>query len=152
VDPAVDTEYPVVRAKILDGVESYFKHILGRPELLNRIGQNVIVFDFVRASTLRMILENKVLPSIAGQIREAHGIEVRFEPEVVSRLMEWGGNDVSSGGRGMGNLAEAAVLNPLSRVLFDLLGQEPQGHVLIENILPPQGEQGRYELKWRIEP
>jgi hypothetical protein len=151
VDPSIDTEYPAVRAKILDGVSSYFKHILGRPELLNRIGQNVVVFDFVRANTLRMILENKVLPSIASQVREGHGIEVRFEPQVVDRLMELGGNDVASGGRGMGNVAEAAVLNPLSRVLFAFLGQEAGRRIVVEDIVPPGDEQERYELTWREE-
>jgi hypothetical protein len=154
VDPAVDIEYPVVRAKMLEGVTSYFKHFLGRPELLNRIGQNVVVFDFVRAKTLQMILENKVLPSIAAQVREGHGIEVRFEPDVIARLMELGGNDVASGGRGMGNVAEAAVLNPLSRVLFTFLGKGATGAdrvLVVEDIIPPQDEQGRYELCWRIE-
>lgn len=154
VDPAIDTEYPAVRAKMLDGVTQYFKHFLGRPELLNRIGQNVVVFDFVRAKTLQMILENKVLPSIASQVREGHGIEVRFEPAVVARLMELGGGDVASGGRGMGNVAEAAVLNPLSRVLFSLLGTGEGGAqvLVVEDILSPDDDQGRYELRWHSEP
>ena len=148
VDPEHDTEYSQVREKILDGVSGYFKHILGRPELLNRIGQNIVVFDFVRAPVLRRILENKVLPSIARGVREAHGIEMSWEAAVVDRLMELGGNDVASGGRGMGNLAEAAVLNPLARVLFEMM-DENAGRLVIEDVLVP-GE-GRYELKWRGE-
>ena len=46
VDPNIDTEYSAVRSKILDGVGGYFKHILGRPELLNRIGQKHRGFRF----------------------------------------------------------------------------------------------------------
>jgi len=149
VDPAIDTEYAEVRAKILDGVGSYFKHILGRPELLNRIGQNVIVFDFVREKTLRSILERKVLPSIASQVRETHGIEVVFQPPVADKLMELGGDDVSSGGRGMGNLAEAAVLNPLARVLFEVLDASPPVQTLtISNIEAPAVAGGTFQLHW----
>lgn len=152
VDPEVDTDYSDVRAKVLEGVSSYFKHILGRPELLNRIGQNIVVFDFVRGKSMRMILENKVLPSIAAQVREGHGIEVRFETSVVERLMELGGGDVASGGRGMGNVAEAAVLNPLSRVLFGFLGDANASKILIvEDIVASEEAGGRYELKWRSE-
>lgn len=152
VDPAIDIEYPVVREKILDGVNSYFKHILGRPELLNRIGQNIVVFDFVREKTLRMILENKVLPSISNQVREGNGVEVQFEPAVVDRLMELGGSDVSSGGRGMGNVAEAAVVNPLSRVLFSLLNEDGDARkIVVEDIFIPEEIGARYDLKWRRE-
>ncbi len=149
VDPAIDTEYADVRAKIVDGVGSYFKHILGRPELLNRIGQNVVVFDFVREPTLRRILENKVLPSIASQVRETHGIEVVFEQGVVDTLMRLGGGDVASGGRGMGNLAEAAVLNPLARVLFQVLDAPHKITTLrVTNIeVPPVAGWG-YTLHW----
>ena len=146
VDPARDTEYSEVRSKILDGVGGYFKHILGRPELLNRIGQNVVVFDFVRAPVLRRILENKVLPSIAAQVREGHGIEVTWETALVDTLMKLGGNDVASGGRGMGNLAEAAVLNPLARVIFEMM-DEGLSNIVIEDVTVP-GD-GRYELQWR---
>jgi energy-coupling factor transporter ATP-binding protein EcfA2 len=152
VDPTIDTEYAVVREKILSGVGSYFKHILGRPELLNRIGQNVVVFDFVREETLRTILQNKVLPSIAAQLREGNGIEVHFEPAVVHRLMELGGGDVSSGGRGIGNLAEAAVLNPLSRVLFTLLDSDAKASkIIVEDISISGGAAVTYDLKWRQE-
>lgn len=146
VDPAHDTEYSEVRSKILEGVGGYFKHILGRPELLNRIGQNVVVFDFVRAPVLRKILENKVLPSIAAQVREGHGIEVTWENALVDTLMELGGGDVASGGRGMGNLAEAAVLNPLARVIFEMM-DEGVHNIVIEDVTVP-GD-GRYELQWR---
>lgn len=148
VDPTVDTEYGEVRSKILEGVGGYFKHILGRPELLNRIGQNIVVFDFVRAPVLRKILENKVLPSIALQVREGHGIEVTWENALIDTLMKLGGNDVASGGRGMGNLAEAAVLNPLARVIFEMM-DEGMHNLVIEDVTVPTNGDGRYELQWR---
>src|SRR3954451_24368374 len=44
-----DDPLDVVRRKVLDEIERYFKVELNRPEILNRIGDNIIVFDFIRA-------------------------------------------------------------------------------------------------------
>ncbi len=157
VNPEIDIEYPVVREKILDGVQGYFKHILGRPELLNRIGQNIVVFDFVREPVMRRIVERKVLPSIASQIKDRWKIGVVFEPRVVDQLMELGGGDVSSGGRGIGNVAEAAVLNPLSRALFEMMTgsggamKELEGRVItVREIVPPPEGAGRYDVIYEV--
>ena len=153
VNPDEDVEYEDVRAKILLGVESYFKHVLGRPELLNRIGQNIVVFDFVREATLRRIVENKVLPSIASQIQDRWKVRVRFETAVVDGLMNLVGGDISNGGRGVGNIAEAAILNPLARVLFGLFeadGSKMSASQITVRALKPMafGNGNRHEIEW----
>ena len=158
VDPDVDTQYSIVRDKIVEGVQTYFKHILGRPELLNRIGQNIVVFDFIRAPVMREIVEKKVLPSIATQVQERWKVDVRFEPKIAEQLIQLGGNDVSSGGRGIGNVAEAAVLNPLARALFVMMSGENDvaaklaGKVVnVREILAPDEDRPRYEVVWDVE-
>lgn len=157
VNPEIDIEYPVVREKMLEGVQGYFKHVLGRPELLNRIGQNIVVFDFVREPVMRLIVERKVLPSIASQIRERWKINIHFEPKVVDQLMELGGGDVSSGGRGIGNVAEAAVLNPLSRVIFEMMTASGNNMAALEGqtlsvreLVPPLEGAGRYNVLYDV--
>ena len=155
VDPAIHKEYSSVQARVLEGVGAYFKHILGRPELLNRIGQNIIVFDFIRPAVMREIMERKVLRSIQAQVRQRWQLEVQFAPEVLDELMVIAGLDPGSGGRGMGNLAEAAILNPLARALFKLLsaGEHPEGKTLVVTgiILPQESAEFRYEIIWHIE-
>lgn len=152
VDPTIDVQYDAVRGKVLEGVQAYFKHILGRPELLNRIGQNIIVFDFIRPPVMRQILERKVLRSIQQQVKERWKLDVQFSETVLDQMMNIGGNDVSVGGRGMGNLAEAAILNPLARVMFSLLDDHGtlEGKTLtITGIIPPCAENNhRYEITW----
>jgi hypothetical protein len=154
VDPAVDKEYPVVRDKVQRGVEDYFKHYLGRPELLNRIGQNIIIFDFIREAQMRMILVDKVLPSIQKQVFSELGLHVEFAAEVADTLLRYCARDVSSGGRGVGNLAETAVLNPLARVIFGLLeqGLELPGKTLrFKHIIAPsESARHRYELEYDV--
>jgi hypothetical protein len=154
VDPNKDTDYFDIREKISLGVHSYFKHYLGRPELLNRIGQNIVVFDFVRPDIMRMILERKVLPTIAKQIEDRWKLRVLFSETVVQQLLDVATGDISSGGRGIGNLAEAAVLNPLSRAIFELLEQGAslsERNLLVERIsLPEKGQAHGYALEWEF--
>lgn len=154
VDPEVDTNYDDVKQKVTEGVQSYFKHLLGRPELLNRIGQNVVVFDFIRPETMRQILEQKVLQSIRAQILERWKLNVEFTPQVIEQLVSIGGGDVASGGRGIGNLAESALLNPLARVIFQRkVDEQPIEGVtlLVTAIVPPaKDNRYRYEIKWGI--
>ena len=154
VDPNIDVHYDAVRAKVLEGVQAYFKHILGRPELLNRIGQNIIVFDFIRPPVMRMILERKVLRAIQAQVRERWKLDVQFSPAVIDQMMEIGGSDVSVGGRGMGNLAEIAILNPLARAMFRLLDEfgSLEGKTLtITGLIPPStANDHRYEITWDV--
>ncbi len=156
VDPAKHTSYSVVRQKVLEGVESYFKHTLGRPELLNRIGQNIVVFDFVRRDTLRKILEQKVLKSVRDQVYERWRLHLEFSDQVVDELMEMGGNDVASGGRGIGNLTELAIVNPVSRALFTVLREQGRHSVSgrtmrIEHVKPVLELGGsRYEIQWTL--
>ncbi len=96
-----------------------------------------------------------MLTSIRDQVRDRWQMEVDFGPEVVDQLMAIHGNDVSSGGRGMGNLAETAVLNPLARVMFELLhqGEMLEGKILnVTGIVKPHaGNDYRYEITWELD-
>jgi ATP-dependent Clp protease ATP-binding subunit ClpA len=154
IDPNVDTEYESVKDKMTEGVSNYFKHVLGRPELLNRIGQNIVVFDFVRLPMLRKILEDKTLKSISAQIREKWKVDVLFSTDVIDDVMEIVGTDISAGGRGMGNLAEKVILNPLARILFELIGKnvELTGKTMnISRLIAPATQEiNRYELEWEL--
>ncbi|MEI7831787.1 MAG: AAA family ATPase [bacterium] len=154
VDPSVDKEYEDVQEKIIGGVQRYFKHVLGRPELLNRIGQNIVVFDFIRTPVMRQILEKKVLRSIQEQVQERWKMQVEFAPAVIDQLMAVAGSDISSGGRGMGNLAETAVLNPLARAMFTILstGETLTGKSMRVTgvILPIATQAHQYDITWEL--
>jgi len=157
VDPQTDTEYSSIREKVLEGVTAYFKHYLGRPELLNRIGQNIIVFDFIRPSVMRQILEGKVLGSIQQQVRERWGITLQYSEKLVDDLFACVKDDVSSGGRGIGNLAEIAIQNTVARILYhEIAVRGPSalsGKVLTLTslIVPCPDNDYRYDVKWTME-
>ena len=103
--------------KILGEIQRHFKLVLNRPEILNRIGENIIVFDFIREEVATEIFEQMVqtvLEDIASQ-----GIAIELEAASKIALQATCLGDLSNGGRGIRNQIEAHLLNPLARSLFD---------------------------------
>ena len=49
---SLDMSYEDMSKRIIESISNYFKLQLGRPEILNRIGENFVVFDFIREDFL----------------------------------------------------------------------------------------------------
>ena len=114
----MDMPYSEVQTKVRSAIEDYFKLELGRPEILNRIGENIVVFDYIRREAAEKILESQV-NKIISRLREQKNIQVRIEDFAYKGLEEAATFDLSNGGRGIGNQVESLLINPLSRWLFD---------------------------------
>jgi AAA domain (Cdc48 subfamily)/C-terminal, D2-small domain, of ClpB protein len=110
--------YLDLEARVRRGVGQYFKEELGRPELLNRIGDNVVVFDFIRPAIAEQILE-RMLSNIVGRIAKTQKIQLVISVAVRDELLKRVRSDLSNGGRGIGNALESSLVNPLGRVLWD---------------------------------
>ncbi|VAW78792.1 ClpB protein [hydrothermal vent metagenome] len=52
--------YSKVQEKVLEEIEDHFNLELNRPEILNRIGENIIVFDFIRKEVAAEIFTHMV--------------------------------------------------------------------------------------------
>ena len=113
-----DDAFEVVQAKVRTEIERHFKMALNRPELLNRIGDNVLVFDFVRAEVGAQILAGMV-NGILKDVEATQHIEVILSDSARERLAELALADLSNGGRGIRNKVETHLVNPLARALFD---------------------------------
>jgi ATP-dependent Clp protease ATP-binding subunit ClpA len=109
--------YEVIRANILQSINTHFKFKLQRPEILNRIGENIVVFDFIRESVAVEIFE-KMLQSVIDALQESHKIELNIE-QIRATLLEESTRDLSMGGRGIGNWLEKIFINPLSTALVE---------------------------------
>ncbi len=107
-----------VQGRIRAEIERHFKTVLNRPEILNRIGDNVLVFDFIRPDIATEILEAMVL-GILGDIFTTQGVEVTLSSEARASLAALCLADLSNGGRGIRNKVETHLLNPLARSMFD---------------------------------
>jgi ATP-dependent Clp protease ATP-binding subunit ClpB len=109
--------YEEVKSNILEAIKDYFKFELNRPELLNRIGDNIVIFNFIEPEVAEEILD-KMLKNIINRIFEEHQIHLEVSPPVRDLLTSWCLKDLSDGGRGIGNTLETCFVNPLARALF----------------------------------
>ena len=114
----MDMDYAEVEKRLRQAVEDHFKLELGRPEILNRIGENIVVFDFIRQEAGQAILKAQV-DKIIRRLDEQKGIRVTITDEAYAELSAAALADLSNGGRGVGNQVDALLINPLSRWLFD---------------------------------
>ena len=109
--------YEAVKQKVESEIERHFKFVLNRPEILNRMGENIIVFDFIREDTAAQIFQQMVMNTIADL--KSQGLDVSLGSDAMNELQKLCLSDLSNGGRGIRNQVEAHLLNPLARALFD---------------------------------
>ncbi len=109
--------YESVAQKVRAEIENHFKLVLNRPEILNRIGENVIVFDFIRPEVAEQIFDQMIERLLADTAATGFHISVSSSAREALRLACL--SDLSNGGRGIRNKVEAHLVNPLSRAIFD---------------------------------
>lgn len=107
--------YEAIQAKVRTAMATHFK-----PEVLNRIGDNIVVFDYISPEASRLILESQ-LGKINRNVQSRCGITVAVSAACTEHLLEAALADSvrDKGGRGIGNLVENAYLNPLAAFIFD---------------------------------
>ena len=113
-----DMSYEEVQSKVREGIEHYFKLELGRPEILNRIGENIVVFDFIRESVAGEILDSQI-NRIINNLKTDKGIKLVLSDQAHDTLLNTAIGNLDNGGRGIGNIVESMFINPLSRYMFD---------------------------------
>ncbi|MDR2209135.1 MAG: AAA family ATPase [Azoarcus sp.] len=106
-----------IQQKVMHEIQRHFKETLNRPELLNRIGENIIVFDFIREEVANEIFDQMVASIFADL--ESQGFSFSMDAAAREALRTLCLSDLSNGGRGIRNQLEAHLLNPLARAVFD---------------------------------
>ena len=110
--------YQEMSVRVREAIEDYFKLQLGRPEILNRIGENIVVFDYIRPEVAKLILNSQVNKIVKNLSADKH-ITLTISEAAMSVLTEQAVGNLANGGRGIGNIVENLLINPLSRYLFD---------------------------------
>lgn len=120
-------------------VKEYFKQ-----EVYNRIGNNVVVFDFIREREAEQIFQMK-LDSFKNKVYEKMKISMlldrRYEEELRDHCLE----DLTLGGRGIVNRLEAQLTNPLAPILMN--EEQLQGRTIF--ISGKDSETGRLQYQVR---
>ncbi|MFH7042225.1 AAA family ATPase [Paucibacter sp. JuS9] len=105
---------PLVRKSI--GV--HFREQIGRPELLNRFGDNIVVFGFIDQDSGQQIL-NRNIENISRRIAEEHQLALQLSDLARRQLSEFCLADLANGGRGIGMKLESYLINPLARLMMN---------------------------------
>lgn len=127
------TDAETVRAHFEAAVSRHFDQVLGRPELLNRFGENIVVFQpIVEEGFRREILQRKLRP-LESHLHERFGIRFLVPDELQNHYVSRA--RTRHGGRGLLNVLERDLLNPLSRFLFDHLHQLRPGRVVTARLV-----------------
>jgi hypothetical protein len=115
-----------------EAVEQHFVQGLKRPELLNRLGDNIVVFHPIIDGELRLRILQRKLEPLREHLRERWGVELRMEPGVETLLV--GSARTDHGGRGLLNAIERELMNPLARFLFERHHQLSRGRVVVASL------------------
>ena len=109
--------YNVIEARVVEEIRRFFTEDLNRPELLNRVGDNLVVFDFIRRPVAVEIID-LMLDNITDRVEESTGTTVEISARARDQIHELATADLTFGGRGIGNVLESRFVNPLARALF----------------------------------
>ena len=113
--------YTDTKAHFMNAVQGHFNDTLGRPELLNRFGDNIIVFDFITDPSIRTKIMDAKLSGIKLHLLENFNLHLEIDNLHVQNLV--GKGKVGHGGRGLINIIEQEIVNPMSLFIFERLHQ-----------------------------
>lgn len=107
--------YDEIQSKVENAMEQYFK-----PEVLDRIGENVVVFNFIDEASSTEITSSKI-ENIITNIQKTLHITIAVNETTYNWFYTkcWEDKPRKNGGRGIGNIIEEYFLNPLSEFIFD---------------------------------
>jgi ATP-dependent Clp protease ATP-binding subunit ClpB len=134
--PYVDLE-----TEIRGAVTEHFTTELNRPELLNRFGDNIVIFDFIGPEAAGRIFDLQ-LANICRRVSDEHRMKLLLSDEATTTLRDWCTSELDKGGRGIGMALESYFINPLARALFDrgpatevtVTGVRRDGHMAVVDL------------------
>jgi hypothetical protein len=110
--------YEQIEQRLKGTISDHFTTVLNRPELLNRFGDNIVVFNFIGPEAADRIFDLQ-LANICRRVIDEHRLNLTLGSEVRETLRTWCTSELEKGGRGIGMALESTFVNPLARALFD---------------------------------
>lgn len=113
----IDMDYEEVKNRITESIKSYFIDI-GRPEILNRIGSNIIVFNFIKDAQVVRDIVKLQLKKIKVNVYEEKGVTLDFSENYINILIDKVNVNLENGARGIGNKIEEYLVNLLPYIFI----------------------------------
>ena len=134
-----------VKEKIMSEIKNFFNFRLNRPEILNRFGDNFVVFDFIRPPVDRLILI-KGLNTIRKNLLKQKKCDFQFDDTFVELFRKhYVFDNLLNGGRGIVNRIETYIKNGMSNFLFE---QDKIENVKFRIFIDEQGKNNQPEVKF----
>ncbi len=128
---AVSNDEEQVRVRFTEMVRKHFVEVLGRPELLNRIGDNIVPFNFIQDEATLIAIARAKLAPLRDFLKEKYKIEeIAFQDESKALGAIVKGARRENGGRGILNDLVTHLFDPLSDFLFDQVDGRTVGRAL----------------------
>lgn len=126
-----ELEYDDLRDHFRREVREFFVNRLGRPEILNRIGEdNILVFRFLNDDSAQAQIITKQVDDLAQYLKEKYHVTVELTPAFQDVLKFHPSGFTSNGARGVRNLLRKLVLDKVAMDIFTR-GDEIAGQRLI---------------------
>ena len=126
---SIDETYEGMENKVINGIKAHFK-----PEVVNRIGNNIVVFDFIRDEVSQLIVKSQI-KKINENIKRLKKIDIEISQETLEYYYKLSKekNILEMGGRGIGNMIEEKYINELSNYIFDSRNEKGKIIIYVEN-------------------
>ena len=129
-DITPDMSHEQVRDKFIDEVKKHFVNELKRPELLNRIGDNIVPFNFINNSDIFVEIAKAKVQPLEDFMKERYNAILKFENKDDIFQAIANSCDKKNGGRGLLNIIESQIVNKLADFVFEHI-EELQGRVVV---------------------
>lgn len=126
-----DMDFKTVKEKFIAAVKKHFVEDLKRPEILNRIGDNIVPFGFINDPKVFMqIVKSKVSPIIKTMNERFHAkLVFSNEEEVFGTIIQK--TDIRNGGRGLLNVVETELTSKIADFVFENIDELQGSTVLV---------------------
>jgi energy-coupling factor transporter ATP-binding protein EcfA2 len=133
----LDGDSDAVRQRFLEKVRDHFVKVAKRPELLNRIGDNIVPFNFITDDEFLISIARAKLQPLRDRLKEKYrivGLVFDDEDKALRALAKR--VDRQMGGRGVLNEIVTRIIDPLADFLFE--EEEQDSHYSGRTILVHQ--------------
>lgn len=117
-----------LRAHFLRSVQDHFNNELRRPELRNRLGHNIVVFDPITEEGFQRAILDRKITMLRTDLQERFGVGLRLDESLIGHYLH--AARAEENGRGPGNVIERDLLSPLAWFLFERKHQLRRGRVV----------------------
>ena len=90
-----------------------------RPELLNRIGDNIVAFNFIKESSVFIQIAKSKFNPIIKFMKDRYKADLVFDNEEKAFAAISNEAGAANGGRGLLNIVESKIINKLSQFTFE---------------------------------